>query len=73
MLNEEATNTNFIVFGLTRLALEPTIYRTRDITQRKTYNFRIEVGNVQMVYFVLSLSFFYIFRLTCTQIVINRH
>ena len=24
----EATNTNFVVFGLTRLGLEPTIYRT---------------------------------------------
>ena len=73
MLIEEATNTNFIVFGLIRLALEPTIYRTRDITQRKTYNFRIKVGNVQMVYFVLSLSFFYLSRLTCSQIDINRH
>ena len=29
MLKVEATNTNFIVFGLTRPALEPTIYRTR--------------------------------------------
>jgi hypothetical protein len=26
----EATNTNFIVFGLTQPGLEPTIYRTRD-------------------------------------------
>jgi hypothetical protein len=26
----EATNTNFIVFGLTRPGLEPTIYRTPD-------------------------------------------
>jgi hypothetical protein len=29
MLSEEATNTNFIVFGLTRSGLEPTIYHTR--------------------------------------------
>jgi hypothetical protein len=29
MLSEEATHTNFIVFGLTRPGLEPTIYRTR--------------------------------------------
>ena len=29
MLSGEATNTNFIVFGLTRLGLEPTIYRTQ--------------------------------------------
>ena len=29
MLSGEATNTNFLVFGLTRLGLEPTIYRTR--------------------------------------------
>jgi hypothetical protein len=29
MLSEEATNTNFIVFGLTQPVLEPTIYRTQ--------------------------------------------
>jgi hypothetical protein len=29
MLSGEATNTNFIVFGLTRPGLEPTIYRIR--------------------------------------------
>ena len=29
MLREEATHTIFIVFGLTRLGIEPTIYRTR--------------------------------------------
>jgi hypothetical protein len=29
MLSGEATSTNFIVFGLTRPGLEPTIYRTR--------------------------------------------
>ena len=28
-LSREATNTNFIVFGLTRTGLEPTIYRTQ--------------------------------------------
>ena len=28
VLRGEATNTNFIVFGLTRPGLEPTIYRT---------------------------------------------
>jgi hypothetical protein len=28
MLSREATNTNFIVFGLILLGLEPTIYRT---------------------------------------------
>jgi len=28
MLSGEATNTNFIVFGLTRPGLEPTIYHT---------------------------------------------
>ena len=30
MLSEDAATTNFIVFGLTRPGLEPTIYRTRD-------------------------------------------
>jgi len=29
MLSGEATNTNLIVFGLTRTGLEPTIYCTR--------------------------------------------
>jgi tRNA(Leu) C34 or U34 (ribose-2'-O)-methylase TrmL len=29
MLSLETTNTNFIVFGLTRLGLENTIYHTR--------------------------------------------
>jgi hypothetical protein len=29
VLSGEAANTNFIVFGLTRTRLEPTIYRTR--------------------------------------------
>jgi hypothetical protein len=29
VLSGEATNINFIVFGLTRPVLEPTIYRTR--------------------------------------------
>jgi hypothetical protein len=29
MLSGEATNTNFIVFGLTRPGLQPTIYRTQ--------------------------------------------
>jgi hypothetical protein len=29
VLSGEATNTNFIVFGLTRPGLESTIYRTR--------------------------------------------
>ena len=28
MLNGEATNTDFLVFGLIRLGFEPTIYRT---------------------------------------------
>jgi hypothetical protein len=30
VLSGEATNTNFVVFDLTRSGLEPTIYRTRD-------------------------------------------
>jgi hypothetical protein len=29
LLSGEATNINFIVFGLTRSGLEPTIYHTR--------------------------------------------
>jgi hypothetical protein len=30
VLSGEATNTNFIIFGLTRPGIEPTIYRIRD-------------------------------------------
>ena len=30
MLRGEATNSNFVVFGLTRSGIEPTIYHTRD-------------------------------------------
>ena len=30
MLSKEATNINFIVFGLIRSGFEPTIYLTRD-------------------------------------------
>ena len=30
MLSGEATHTNFIVFGLTRSGLEPTMYHTLD-------------------------------------------
>ena len=38
MLSGEATNTNFIVFGLSRLWLEPTIYRTRgELSTETTY------------------------------------
>ena len=28
VLSEEATNTNFIVFGLTRSGIDPTVYHT---------------------------------------------
>jgi hypothetical protein len=31
VLSEEATNTNFMVFGLTRPGLEPTIYTTEAV------------------------------------------
>jgi hypothetical protein len=37
VLSEEATNTIFIVFGLTRSGLEPTIYRTRGEQQANHY------------------------------------
>ena len=45
MLSKEATNANFIVFGLTRPGLEPTIYRTRGehanhYATDAVYNFR---------------------------------
>jgi len=43
VLSGEATNTNFIVFGLTRPALEPAIYRTRD-EHTNHYQARIQAG-----------------------------
>jgi len=39
----EATNTNFIVFGLTRPGLEPTIYCTRD--ERTSYPLHYRCGS----------------------------
>ena len=42
VLRGDATNTNFIVFGLTRSGLEPTIYRTRD---EQAYHYTTDAVN----------------------------
>ena len=44
VLSGEATNTNCIVFGLTRPGLEPTIYHTRD-EHTNHYAIDAEKGN----------------------------
>jgi hypothetical protein len=55
VLSGEATNTNFIVFGLTRSGLELTIYRTRD---EHTNYYTIDVVEVDLV-FVIVLYIYY--------------
>jgi hypothetical protein len=47
-----ATNTNFIVFGLTRPGLEPTIYHTRD--EYASYYATDAVYHIQLYYMFLS-------------------
>jgi len=37
ILSREATNTHFIVFGLTQPVLEPTIYHTRGVQSNQFY------------------------------------
>jgi hypothetical protein len=43
VLNGEATNTNFIVFGLTRSGLEPTTYRTVPNTEQQNKNVNVRL------------------------------
>jgi hypothetical protein len=73
MLRREATNTNFIVFGLTRPGLEPTIYRTRgkhanhyttDAVKSTGYEVPIDVA----IYYILL---FYYFVKNCLWYVIG--
>ena len=44
MLGGEATNTNFIIFGLTRSGLKPTIYCTEANTLTITQPMRFPLG-----------------------------
>jgi hypothetical protein len=61
----EATNTNFIVFDLTRPGLEPTINRTRgehakhyttDAVEKKFEDIDCKVMSKCNVYFIISLK-----------------
>jgi hypothetical protein len=52
MLSGEATNTNFIVFGLTRPELKPTIYCTRG----EHANHYITDAVVELAYLSLNLQ-----------------
>ena len=56
LLRGEATNTNFIVFGLTQSRLEPTIYRTwgehaNHYTTDAVFNFR----TIEFIYFAINI------------------
>jgi len=63
MLSREATNTNFIVFGLTQLGLEPKIYRTLSnlpplwLTIIKC-NFNIQIDVLCSLLFQIELHWF---------------
>ena len=81
MLSGEATNTKFIVFGLTRSGLESTIYRTQGeyannnttdevlyvLDDNKLFFIQIiKMGNkVVVVYIFMSIGFFTVFLLIC--------
>jgi hypothetical protein len=55
LLSGEATNTNFIVFGLTRSGLEPMIYRTLgEHTNHYTTN---AVQNELMVLYLITTNY----------------
>ena len=58
MLSGEATNTNFIIFGLTRSELEPRIYRTRD-EHANHYTNEADYFEIGDVVFLLSIEQFY--------------
>jgi hypothetical protein len=49
MLSREATNTKFIVFGLTRTGLEPTTYRTRLIFLFNFWCFKATFSNISAI------------------------
>jgi hypothetical protein len=52
MLSGEAAHTNFIVFSLARLALEPTIYCTRD---EHANHYTIDVVSYKYKKYIYSL------------------
>ena len=66
MLSEEATKTNFIVFGLTRPGLEPMIYRTRG--KHPNHYTTDAVRLIEIVDYVDSDSTFYYDLITYKQI-----
>ena len=55
MLRGEATNTIFIVFGLTRLGIEPTIYRTRSEHANHYTIMSVKSSTELMLYVVLTM------------------
>jgi len=55
VLSGEATNTNLIVFGLTRPRLEPTIYRTRG-EHANSAIFQIYYGENKLIFNEMMMS-----------------
>jgi len=82
MISGEATNTNFKVFGLTRLGLESMIYRTQGkhanhnttdaVNSKYITNTDKPNENVQIIYYQLFFCLFgllrYCFLFRCTHI-----
>jgi hypothetical protein len=65
MISGDATNTNFIVFGLTRLGVKPKIYRTRgkhanhyttDLIY-ETNKIKAHINDPTITLFMFNLSF----------------
>ena len=54
MLSGEATNTNCIVFGLTRLGLQPTIYRTLGEHVNRYATDDVVMGSLNFLFYVLN-------------------
>jgi hypothetical protein len=54
VLSGEATNTNLIVFGLTRLGLQPTIYRTLGEHVNRYATDDVVMGSFYFLFYVLN-------------------
>jgi hypothetical protein len=75
MLSGEATNTNFIVFGLTRTGLEPTIYHSRvehaNLYTTDAVNCLLDSGAVPTMWYLIfgfSIYFPHLSVTTCIHI-----
>jgi len=67
MLIAKATNTYFIIFGLIRPWLEPTIYRTRGGHANITQLMRLNVNILTNTTLNLSIIFTEKYKITCSS------